>query len=356
MTIEHEPLPWVYLEAVKFWLPKAQKSDIIDELSADIDAQVEEREASLGRALTEPEVELILKQRGRPVVVANRFLPQEQLIGPLLFPVYRFVLKIICLCYLLPWALAWVGMMTFDHAYRAQQTRVSWLAAVASAWSAWWTIAFVAIGLATLVFAILERAQAKSHFLDEWSPRKLPRVRIPYQITRTNSIFELAVSLLFFVWWALNASPRIISLGSTVRIELGPQWVWFFSAYLVLAATNAALAAANLLHPYWTIRRAALRLLSDCVGGVFFCWLLRAHIVTSFSASSLTAEKALQVTRAIDYWMAMAFPWAIVASVAVAAAGIYRIIRVNPQDRLRRKNRTITHKLHPRSDDSCLTG
>src|SRR5271170_1588640 len=118
-----------YLEAVKFWLPKGQKSGIIDELSADIDAQVEEREAGLGRALTEPEAELILKQRGRPVVVANRFLPQEQLIGPLLFPVYRFVLKIICLCYLLPWALLWIGMMTFDRAYRAQQTHGSWLAA-----------------------------------------------------------------------------------------------------------------------------------------------------------------------------------------------------------------------------------
>ena len=213
-----------------------------------------------------------------------------------------------------------VGRMTFDHACRAQQTRVSWLAAVASAWSAWWTIAFVAIGLSTLVFAILECAQAKSHFLAEWSPCKLPLVRIPNQIPRANSIFELAVSLLFFVWWTVNASPRIISLGSTVRIELRPNWVWFFSAYLVLAAANAALAAANLLYPSWTVRRAALRLLSDCVGGVLFCWLLRAHIVTSCSASSLTAEKSLQVTRAIDYWMAMALRWAIVAS--VAAAGI----------------------------------
>jgi hypothetical protein len=81
-----------------------------------------------------------------------------------------------------------------------------------------------------------------------------------------------------------------LCLGSTVGIELGPQWVWFFSAYLVLAAANAALAAASLLHPYWTVRRAAMRLLSDCTGGVLFCWLLRARIVTSFSASSLTAQ------------------------------------------------------------------
>jgi hypothetical protein len=321
-----------YLEAVKFWLPKRQKDDIIDELSADIDAQVEEREANVGRKLSEAEVESILKQRGRPVVVANRFLPQEQLIGPLLFPVYRFVLKIICFCYLLPWALVWIGMMTYDRPYRAQQTHVSWSAAFASAGSAWWTTAFVAVGMATLVFAILERVQAKSHFLDEWSPRKLPPVRLPNQIPRATSIFELAITLLFFIWWALNASPRVLNLGSTVRIELSPQWAWFFPAYLMLAAAHAALAVANLLHPYWTVRRATLRLLTDCAGAVLFCWLLRAHVVTSFSASALTAEKSLEVTQAIDFWMGKAFPWAIVTSLAVAAVGIYRIVRVKPPD------------------------
>jgi hypothetical protein len=33
-----------YLQAVKFWLPKAQKQDIIEELSEDIRSQVEEKE------------------------------------------------------------------------------------------------------------------------------------------------------------------------------------------------------------------------------------------------------------------------------------------------------------------------
>jgi hypothetical protein len=40
-----------YLQAVKFWLPKRQKDDIIAELSGDIYSQIEEREAALGRAL-----------------------------------------------------------------------------------------------------------------------------------------------------------------------------------------------------------------------------------------------------------------------------------------------------------------
>lgn len=45
-----------YLQAVKFWLPKQQKQDIIAELSEDIYAQVEEQESGLGRKLNEAEV------------------------------------------------------------------------------------------------------------------------------------------------------------------------------------------------------------------------------------------------------------------------------------------------------------
>ena len=53
-----------YLQAVAFWLPAKQKTDIAAELSADIHAQIEEREGSAGRTLTQAEVEELLKQRG----------------------------------------------------------------------------------------------------------------------------------------------------------------------------------------------------------------------------------------------------------------------------------------------------
>jgi hypothetical protein len=83
-----------YLQAVKFWLPKNQKQDIIVELSEDLRSQVEDREAELGRKLNESEVADLLKQRGRPVLVANRYKSQQHLIGPVLFPIYVFVLRL----------------------------------------------------------------------------------------------------------------------------------------------------------------------------------------------------------------------------------------------------------------------
>ena len=51
-----------YLQAVRFWLPKAQQQDIIAELSSDLHSQIEDRETELGRPLNEAELEAILKK------------------------------------------------------------------------------------------------------------------------------------------------------------------------------------------------------------------------------------------------------------------------------------------------------
>ena len=109
-----------YLQAVKFWLPKNQKQDIIAELSEDLRSQIEDREAELGRKLNESEVADLLKQRGRPVLVANRFLPQDSLIGPVLFPIYLFVLKLVAVFYMVPWILVWIGIAIFRPTHSGQ--------------------------------------------------------------------------------------------------------------------------------------------------------------------------------------------------------------------------------------------
>ena len=99
-----------YLQAVKFWLPKSQRDDIIAELSEDIRSQIEEKEAELGHKLGESEVEAVLKNLGHPLLIAERYLPSQQyLIGPVLFPVYRLVLKMLLCGYIVPWLLLWIG-------------------------------------------------------------------------------------------------------------------------------------------------------------------------------------------------------------------------------------------------------
>jgi hypothetical protein len=83
-----------YLEAVKKHLPWQRQDDIVAELRANLEAQLEEKEAALGRPLPQAEAEAWLKQLGSPMQMAAPYQPQQYLIGPAIFPIYRNVMKI----------------------------------------------------------------------------------------------------------------------------------------------------------------------------------------------------------------------------------------------------------------------
>jgi hypothetical protein len=313
-----------YLQAVKFWLPKKQKEDIIAELSEDIRSQIEDREAELGRKLNESEVAAILKQRGRPVLVANRFLPQEHLIGPVLFPIYLFVLKIVAVFYMVPWILVWIGIAVS----RATHSGQSLIAAVGSFWTSFWPMAFFSIGSITTVFAILERVQTKAGFLEKWDPLKLPPVRDPNRIPLFNSIVEVVANLVFCIWWVGGMWYQPFLHISGVSITLAPVWRYFFWGFLALALGNTIASGVNLFRPYWTWVRASIRLVSDCIGSALFCWLLKSDILVAISVSNVDPARTTQITNAINWWTSKMFPVAVAACVIIAFADAYRVVRV----------------------------
>src|SRR5689334_12830405 len=89
-----------YVNNVKSHLPKSlpetQRNDIVNELSENIQARMDDREAELGRPLTEDEQEAILHEYGHPMIAAGRYQTNQearvvfgrQLIGTTLFPIY----------------------------------------------------------------------------------------------------------------------------------------------------------------------------------------------------------------------------------------------------------------------------
>jgi hypothetical protein len=318
-----------YLQAVKFWLPKEQKEDIIAELSEDIHSQIDEDEGELGRKLNEIELEAILKQRGRPILVANRYLPQQHLIGPVLFPIYRLVLKIVMVCYVVPWTATWIALLIFNSGYAAKFAGHSWFEILGSLWASLWGTAFLAVSTVTLVFAILERVQRKSHFLEAWNPRKLPPVNNPNLISRFSSILELAANFVFCVWWTAHMSSNVVLNQVNLRISLAPAWRYFFWGFLLLAFVNIGLAIANFACPYWTAPRATIRLVSDIVGSVLFCWLLKANLLVEIAGANIPPLKAAQLTGAINFWMTRMFPLAIIVGIVIALVNIFRIVRVS---------------------------
>jgi hypothetical protein len=134
-----------YLQAVKLWLPTRQKQDIVAELRDDLQSQVEEREAELGRPLAETELADLLERCGKPMAVAGRYLPQKPLIGPALYPVYLMALKVAVLLYLVPWAAGWIAFAIFVPSFRESTPGLTLL----KGWATFWEIGLFAFGAIT---------------------------------------------------------------------------------------------------------------------------------------------------------------------------------------------------------------
>lgn len=320
-----------YLQAVRFWLPRKQQDDVTAELAEDIRSEMEERSQSLGRPLNESDVEELLRRRGSPILVANKYLPQQSLIGPLLFPIYRFVLIVVTLVLLVPMFLGWLVTL-LSPGFGAARSH-HWLALAGLTWSHLWTGWFAAMGIVTLVFAILERTHAQQHILECWNPRKLPPVRHPSLIPRSTSAIELAVNLAVVFWWVANMTPPLQFHFGDLLIAFTAQWRIFFWATLALTLANVAMSSLNLVRPFWTSPRITARLLIDVVGAVIFCWLLRANIVAAVASPTFTPEKAIAVTQSVNQWLVRMFPYAVVACVAVAAGNGWRYVHLKKKPR-----------------------
>ena len=323
-----------YLQAVRFWLPRGQQDDVAAELGEDIRSQIEEQEGKLGRKLTELEVASLLKERGRPMLVAGRYRPQEYLIGPALFPAYRFVMIIVGACYLIPWILTWWGLAIFDHNYHADFGRT-----FGPLWGTFWINAFVSLGAVTLVFAILERVNSKKGFLRNWDPRSLPAVRDLNRIPRFNSAVDLGANLVFAVWWVMDMWSLTIFHRGGVRITFAPVWNDFLWAFLLLAMANIVLAALNLIRPYWTTVRASAQLVLTIGGAVTFCAMVKANILAEIVMPNLEPSRAAEIVNRINTIVSKSFPFAVFAgAIIVALSGVGRLIRMR-----NRSKRTMQH-------------
>ena len=305
-----------YLQSVKWLLPKDQKEDILAELSEDIHSQIEEKEAELGRRLDESDLEAILRRWGHPMLVAQRYLPQQYLIGPVWFPVYRFVLKMVGLCYLVPWLLVWLFLLAFVPSYRAEHslpgTLESFLLIV--------VFAFTAI---TVVFAFLER----SRVLERWSPRKLPAERDPNRIPRSESIGDLVGNLVFLLWWVGVLRPPSIE-----PVQVTPTAIWstLYWPVLLLALAAVAMAAVNIVRPWWTRLRSGLSLGLDTGDLILLGLLLAAGRWVEIAVPNASADTIAVLERWINLSIAVTLGAIGVAVVVGIVRSIRRLRRPRP--------------------------
>ena len=249
-----------YLQAVGFWLPPATKQDILAEISEDLHSQIDDRAAGLGRPLTEGEIAEILKLRGRPVVVAGSFLPQRQLIGPVMFPIYVFVLKIVALCYFLPWFLVWLGYLIFDPSFGG-------LHGLGMFWSLVWT----AFGIITFIFAVLDRTSNRSKFISEWDPRKLPKASHKQPSRKRRDIGAIVFGILYLGWLLVVPDFPFLAMGPAAYfVKFATVWHSVYPWLIALGVAGILEAVVSLLRglPAW--ETPAYKMANNCV----CLWLL----------------------------------------------------------------------------------
>jgi hypothetical protein len=315
-----------YLHAVKFWLPRKQKDDIIAELSEDLRSQIEEKEAELGRKLSDADVEPILKRCGSPMAVAGRYLPQQFLIGPALFPIYRVIIRSLVLYFLLPWLLLWIGIAIFSPDFRADHPGVALVASL----EPWWLACTWSLFINTLIFALLDRSKARQRMVDSWSPRSLPVVRDLNRISRGATIFELTVAVAALdLWIEIGAFHRVFHFFG-LTVTLSSLWPYFFWSLVVLSLSGIALACLKLSNARWTRLTASLRLGIDCYTWGLIYWLCRASLLQSISGVDLPSNPDA-IVRSVNFWMAYSAISVLAIGAVVLVFDVRRILRVGPK-------------------------
>jgi hypothetical protein len=224
-----------YLQAVRKNLPKSRQGDIIRELRDNLLSEIEDKEGALGRPLTPDEMEGVLKSHGHPIVVATRYLPQRHLIGPAVFPFYRYVLEKALLVGLLIYTISNAVLLAL------QAPPVSRFIEVVLSFPA---VAFTIAAWVTLIFAVMEFTLEKYHQklpgICNWSPRKLPPVeRIERKHPLSHDVAGFIVNLLFAVYLLvlvprhpyLILGPGVLYLKS-LPFVVSPMWhasYWLFT-------------------------------------------------------------------------------------------------------------------------------
>lgn len=258
-----------YLQAVRFFLPLRQQDDIVRELSDNLLSQIEDREQELGRPLTEDELAAILRRHGHPMLVAGRYRSRQQLIGPAFFAIYVFALKAgLAIALLVTVVLAAVrAVLTGDAMDQA-----------IGALKAYPGRALMMFAITTLVFAVLDAAQARLKLTHAWDPRSLPKVvRHQHRLSRLDSLFEFIFTVAAVVWLLLiPQSPWLVMGPASAFLDPAPIWSVVYIPLVLVTAATTALSLLNFVRPHWTPARSIARAAVHASSLTIFAVLLRA--------------------------------------------------------------------------------
>ena len=251
-----------YLQAVRKRLPWKRQEDIIAELRANLESQLEEKQDELGRQLTSAEAEEWIKQLGSPAHMASHYQQQQYLIGPAVFPAYLNVLRLASFWTFVVYVLVSgvEAVLGTANSGEALAKAVLQLPFVLIQVAAWVTFVFAAVEFAAVRFP--EKCRSVGGFGSKWSPRDLPPLEpntTPGKRRRSYALAMTEVAFGFVVLAWLLAVPKhpYLMFGPGAAIlqsfpyRLAPIWMTAYWWIVGLNVAQLAWRCVDLLRGTW---------------------------------------------------------------------------------------------------------
>ena len=232
-----------YVYEVGRHLPRKNRADIQVELQSTLVDTLEARVE--GEPSQEDEVEL-LKEFGPPQKVAASYWPQGQyLIGPNLFHLFRMVVGIALMVFIIV-QLVLLGMaMVFNQ-------EIFTFMSVLDIFSEMIGSVFTTFGIIVIVFAILQRFDVRPETDQEkWDPRELPQIEEVDTINRGGTVAEITFSLVIIAILLFLPDKIGVVISPGMEVILNPVIVSYIPLIILSILLGIALDVILLWRGRW---------------------------------------------------------------------------------------------------------
>jgi hypothetical protein len=271
-------------------LPRAQRNDIVAELSVELRSQIEDKQAELGRALTDVEQMAIFKKQGDPMSVAMRYRRKGrslnvgwELIGPELFPAFLILLS----CNLVIAAIVIAGVLIVNHVPFTLQ--------------AFLIPMVMEVVIVTLVFMLLNflrgflgRRMSESWM---WPPAELAHL-LP--LPRWYSATGFVACGLLTLWWLLIPHfPQLVLGDASPELKFTPDWHRYYVPILMVLLVGTGQRAVNVIRPDWNWLLPMARFVADAAGAVVM-FFFRTHALVAAADGVRDLVRAQHLALAVN--------------------------------------------------------
>ena len=251
-----------YLQAVRKHLPWQRQDDIIAELRANLESQLEEKQEELGRPLTPGEAEHWIGGLGSPVQMAAHYQPQQYLIGPAIYPVYLYILRLASMWAIIIYTIvSAITILVGSASMQAVAEAAVRLPGILIQTAAWITLVFAAIEFVAVRYPE-KFPPVAAVCAPKWSPRDLPPLQpaVPAGKKRrsyVHAVTEVIFGFIFLTWLLLVPRYPFLMFGPGVAFlhaspyHPAPVWITFYWFLVALNLIQLAWRCMDLLRGTW---------------------------------------------------------------------------------------------------------